>query len=79
MGILDHFTHLLYVRQEAAEQDGEMDWFKIGKGVHQAVYFHPACLTSMQSTSCEMPGLVNDKPESRLPGEIATSHMQISL
>ena len=43
MGILDHFTHLLYVRQEITEQDGEMDWFKIGKGVHQGCIFSP-CL-----------------------------------
>ena len=43
VGILDHFTHLLYVRQEAAEQDGEMDWFQIGKGVHQGCIFSP-CL-----------------------------------
>ena len=35
---------------------GKTDWFKIGKGVHQSVYCHPAYLTSMQSTSCEMPG-----------------------
>ena len=30
-----------------------MNWFKIGKGVHQAVYCHPAYLTSVQSTSCK--------------------------
>ena len=35
---------------------GTMDWFQIGKGVHQDVYYHPAHLTYMQSTSCEMPG-----------------------
>ena len=27
------------------------DWFQIGKGVLQAVYFHIAYLTYMQSTS----------------------------
>ena len=27
------------------------DWFQIGKGVHQAVYCHPAYLIYMQSTS----------------------------
>ena len=44
----------------------------------KAVYCHPAYLTSMQSTSCEMLGWVNNKPESRLPGEISTtSYMQI--
>ena len=33
----------------------------------------------MQSTSCEMPGWMNDKLESRLPGEISiTSDMQMT-
>ena len=29
---------------------------RLGKDYVKAVYGHPACLTSMQSTSCEMPG-----------------------
>ena len=29
---------------------------KLGKGYAKAVYCHPAYLTYMQSTSCEMPG-----------------------
>ena len=37
----------------------------------KAVYCHCACLTSMQSTSCEMPGWMKHKLESRLPGEIS--------
>ena len=42
-----------------------------------AVYCHPAFLTYMQSTSCEMPGWMNQKLESRLPGEISiTSYRQ---
>ena len=36
-----------------------------------AVYCHPAYLTYMQSTSCEMPGWMKHKLESRLPGEIS--------
>ena len=32
---------------------------KLGKEYDKAVYCHPAYLTSMQSTSCEMPGWVN--------------------
>ena len=32
-----------------------LDWFQIGRGEHQAVYCHPIYLTSMQSTSCEIP------------------------
>ena len=36
----------------------------------KAVYCHHVYLTYMQSTSCEMPGWMKHKPESRLPGEI---------
>ena len=40
---------------------------------------HPAYLTYMQSTSCEMLGWIKLKLESRLPGEIsASSDMQIT-
>ena len=54
--------------------------FKLGKEYVKAVYCHPACLTYMQSTSCEMPGWMNHKLESRLPGEISTtSDTQIPL
>ena len=42
---------------------------KLGKEYVKAVYCHPAYLTSMQSTSCEMPGWMQHKLESRLPGE----------
>ena len=56
-----------------------MDWFQIGKEVRQAVYCHPAYLTSMQSISCEMPGWMKQKLESRLLGEISiTSNMQLT-
>ena len=41
-------------------------------------YCHPACLTSMQRTSCEMSGWIKHKLESSLPGEIpVTSDMQM--
>ena len=44
-----------------------------------AVYCHPAYLTYMQSTSCEMPGWMKHKLESRLPEEISTtSDMQMT-
>ena len=36
---------------------GTIDWFKIGKGIGQAVYHHPAYLNYMQNTSGKMPGL----------------------
>ena len=42
---------------------------KLGKEYIKAVYCHPAYLTYMQSTWCEMPGWMKHKMESRLPGE----------
>ena len=52
---------------------------KSGKEYIKAVYCHPAYLTYMQSTSCEMPVWVKHKLESRLPGEISiTSDMQMT-
>ena len=51
---------------------------KLGKEYDKAVYCHPVYLTYMQITSCEMPGWMNDKLESRLPEGISTiSEMQI--
>ena len=51
---------------------------KLGKEYVKAVYCHPAYLTSIQSTSCEMPGWMTHKLESRFPGELSTtSDMQI--
>ena len=44
---------------------------KLGKEYIRAVYYHPAYLTYMQSTSCEMPGWKKHKLESRMPGEIS--------
>ena len=50
---------------------------KSGKEYIKGVYCHPAYLTYMQSTSCEMPDWM--KLESRLPGEISiTSDMQMT-
>ena len=65
--------------QEAKVRSGHgtMDWFKIGKGVRQGCILSPAYLTYVQSTSCEMPGWMNHKLKSRLPGEITTSDMQM--
>jgi len=44
---------------------------KLGKEYVKAVYCHPAYLTSMQSTSCEILGWMKHKLESRLLGEIS--------
>ena len=55
------------------------DCFQIGKGVYQGCILSPPYLTSMQSTSCEMPGWVKHKLELRLPGEISiNSDMQMT-
>ena len=52
---------------------------KSGKEYLKAVYCHPAYLTYMQSTSCEMLDWMKHKLESRLPGEISiTSDMQMT-
>ena len=51
---------------------------QLGKAYDKAVYGHLACLTYMQSPSCEMPGWINHKLESRLLREVSTtSYMQI--
>ena len=51
---------------------------KLGKEYVKAVYCHPAYLTYMQSTSCEMLDWMKHKLESRFLGEISiTSDMQM--
>ena len=49
---------------------------RAGKEYVKAVYCHPAYLTYTQSTSCEMPGWVKHKLESRLPGEISVTSVR---
>ena len=44
----------------------ELTSTKLGKEYFKAVYCHPAYLTYMQSTSCEMPDWMKHKLESRL-------------
>ena len=52
---------------------------KLAKEYIKAVYCLPVYLTYMQSTSCEMQGLVKHMLESRLLGEIViTSDMLIT-
>ena len=75
----DHMTCLLrnlYAGQEATGSNKGRTghgtyWSKLGKEYIKAVYCHHAYLTYMQSISCEMPGLVMHKLESRLLGEIS--------
>ena len=51
----------------------------MGKEYFRAVYCHFAYLTSMQSTSCKMPGWMKLKLETRLPGKILTYEDDITL
>ena len=64
----------MQVKKQQFELDMEQ-WTgsKLGKEYIKAVYCHCAYLTYMQSTSCEMPGWMKHKLESRLPGEISTA------
>jgi len=75
MGIPDHLTCLLrnlYTGQEAAvrTRHGTMDWFKIGKGVHQGCILSP-CSSNlyaeyiMQNTRLDesQAGIKNQQPQ----------------
>ena len=64
----------MQVKKKQLEPDMEQ-WTgsKAGKEYVKAVYCHPGYLTCMQSQTCEMPGWMNHKQESRLPGEISTT------
>ena len=70
----------MQVKKQQLEPDMEKQTgSKLGKVYLKAVYCHTAYLTYMQSTSCEMPGWMKQKLESRLLGEIPiTSNMQLT-
>ena len=84
MGVPDHLTcllRILHAGQEAKLGPDMEQWSgsKLGEEYNKAGYGHPGSLTYMQSTSCEMPGWMNHRLESRLSGEISTSSdMQIT-
>ena len=70
----------MQVKKQQLELDMEQ-WTgsKLGKEYVKGIYCHPACLTYMQSTSCQMPGWMKHKLESRLLGEISiTSDTQMT-
>ena len=61
----------MQVKKQQLELDMEQQTgSKLGKEYAKVVCCHPAYLTYMQSTSCEMPGWMKQKLESRLLGEI---------
>ena len=70
----------MQVRKQQLEPDMEQQTGStLGKEYVKAVCCHPAYLTYKQSMSCEMPGWIKHKLESRLSGEISiTSDMQIT-
>ena len=64
----------MQVKRQQLEPDMEK-WTgsKFRKEYVKAVYYRPAYLAYMQSTSCEMLGWMKHKLESRLPGEISVA------
>ena len=69
----------MQVKKQQSEPDMEQQTSsKLGKRYVKAIYCHPAHVTSMQRTSCEMACWMKNKLESRLLGEISTtSDMQM--
>ena len=62
------------VKKQQLELDMEQTTgSKLEKEYGKAIYCYPAYLTYMPTTSSEMPGWMNHKLESRLPGEISTT------
>ena len=69
----------MWIKKQQLELDIEqLTGSKLGKEYDKATYYHPAYLTSMQSTSGKTLGRMNHKLESRLRGKISTtSDMQM--
>ena len=65
MGIPDHLPCLLYAGQEVELDMEQQTDSKLRKEYIKAVYCHPAYLTYMQSTSCQMLGWKKHKLELR--------------
>ena len=69
----------MQVKNQQLELDIKQAGSKLGKEDVKAIYCHPAYLTYMQSTSCEMPAWMKHKLESRLRGSISvTSDAQMT-
>ena len=71
----------MQIRKQQLELDMEQQTVsKLAKECVKAVYCHPAYLTYMQSTSCNMLGWMKHKLESQMPKEISiTSDTQMTL
>ena len=70
----------MQIRKQQLELDmKQQTGSKSGKEYVMAVYCHPVYIINMQSISCEMPGWIKHKMESRLQGEISiTSDTQMT-
>ena len=74
MGIPEHQTFLPPEKPVYRSRSNRAtDWFKTGKGVTLS----PCLFDLFTEYACEMSGWMNHKLQSRLPGEISTSDMQI--
>ena len=64
----------MQIRKQQLEPDMEQ-WTgsKLRKNYIKTVYYHPAYVTYMQITSCEMPGWMKHNLASKLPGEISVT------
>ena len=61
----------MWVKKQQMELDLEqLAGSRLGKEYNKVLYCHPTYLTSMQKSSCEMPGWMTQMLESRLLGEI---------
>ena len=70
----------MQVKKQQLELDMEQQTgSKPGKEYVKTVYCHPAYLTYMQSTSCEMSGWMKHTLESRMPGEISITSDDTTL
>ena len=84
MRIPDHLICLLRNLNSGQEatvriRHGTTDWFKIGKGVCQGGILSPCLFSLYTEISCEMPGWMKHKLETRSQGEISiTSDMQMT-
>ena len=84
MGIPDHLAFLLrnpYASQESTVRTGHgtMDWFQIGKGVHQGSILSPCLFNLYAEYITQNARLDETQLESRLLGEISiTSDMQMT-
>ena len=84
MVIPDHLTCLLrnlYTGQEATVRigHGKIDWFQLGKGVHQGCTLSPCLFNLYAEYIMRNAGLEEAQAGSRLPGEISiTSDMQMT-